>query len=349
MTNTQLTSQLKIRSFTLGGFTVNPQEHTLCLNSAPNDNSEQSSDTIKTHQLPTKCIEVLCYLVERYPEVISRQELIDTIWEGNVSVGQKSLTNAIWSLRKVLNQNSEQIQAITTIRKSGYKLELEPHYLDEDPSNISIDEKQTQTPSLNNAPETNDEQGVKHSNNGQLQSVTKITKVNLATAFIFGVLLFVGLFTGLNLMGLNGTGHIGENSGENSGQNSNAEPISKLPTVLPRINTITNHPGRELYPSISADGRWLAYIWFRVDLTSELLLIDLQSKEKQTTRLTVSPNRDLKPTWHPNNQDLFMIRKDSTNKRCQIIKVNRQTKTSAPLVNCSFKAHGFLSIDKQGE
>ena len=352
MTNTQLTNQLKTRSFTLGGFTVNPQEHTLCLTSAtnqsadhsPNQSSNKKSETVKTHQLPTKCIEVLCYLVERYPEVISRQELIDAIWEGNTNVGQKSLTNAIWSLRKVLNQNPEQTQAITTIRKSGYKLELKPHFVYDTPPLVTADKPTTEVSSLDNqsqAAAKSDTTLELTNNQGLSPRATIITRVNLAAALFIGVLVIGALaIAGLFTM---------QSFTTTSAIENDTEQMLNQPKVLPNISTITNHPGRELYPSTSADGRWLAYIWFRVDLTSELHLIDLQAKDKQTTRLTVSPYRDLKPTWHPNNQELFMIRKDNINKRCQIIKVNRLTKISEPLVDCSFKAHGFLSIDKQGE
>lgn len=300
MTKTQLTD----RCFTLGGFTVNPLEHTLC--------PTQPTDEQQTHQLPTKCIEVLCYLVERHPEIISRQELIDTIWQGNVSVGQKSLTNAIWSLRKVLNQNPEQIQAITTIRKSGYKLQLTPHFIE----NKAVEE--TKEAPLN-------EQVTE-------ESPTKPASFKKSTLIIACISLvclgLVGLFSPLFTF---------------------TPEHQQRPKILTPATTITSHPGRELYPTTSKDGRWLAYVWFRVDLTSELHIIDLMAKERQVNVIDVSPYRDLKPIWHPDNQTLFMIRKDNTNKRCHIVKIDKQNQTSEPFVPCSFKSHVFLTIDSKGE
>ena len=356
MTNTQLTNPLKTQIFTLGGFTVNPQEHTLRLTPTNGNNP-------KTHQLPTKCIEVLCYLVERYPEVISRQELIDAIWEGNISVGQKSLTNAIWSLRKVLNQNPEQIQAITTIRKSGYKLELEPQIEPQietqlepllTPQAPQTAQQFTKAPADTNETadnstplftqesnsKTEDKQQSAANKTQNLHAITvekaplwlrqiaqRITSRHLSVFFFLCIAIYAMLKTVFTF----------------------TPEHRKEPKILTPITTITSHPGRELYPSTSVNGQWLAYIWFRVDLTSELHLINLKAPQPQTVSLSVSPHRYLKPIWHPDNQTLFMIEKNNEQKRCQVIKIDRQSQIAEPVVNCSYQAHGFLTIDKSGE
>ncbi|MBL4630286.1 MAG: winged helix-turn-helix domain-containing protein [Paraglaciecola sp.] len=75
--------------------------------------------------LQPKFIDVLSYLASQYPNVVSRQKLIEHIWQGNAYVGEKALTNAVWHLRHVLDQ-PEQPEIIETIRKSGYRLLIEP-------------------------------------------------------------------------------------------------------------------------------------------------------------------------------------------------------------------------------
>ncbi|AQS37674.1 periplasmic component of the Tol biopolymer transport system [Shewanella psychrophila] len=119
--------------FTLAGCVITPSDNSLnfkgcAVNIA--DNQELSSDKIS---LQPKFIELLSYLARKYPNVVTREELIENIWEGNVYVGTKALTNAIWHLRKQLNplvcqQNDSRTPAIETVRKTGYRLLIEPEF-----------------------------------------------------------------------------------------------------------------------------------------------------------------------------------------------------------------------------
>ena len=72
---------------------------------------------------------MLCYLAKNYPRVIPREELIDNVWAGNYYVGEKALTNAIWHLRQKLSGANDEDEVIDTIRKVGYRLLIEPHWL----------------------------------------------------------------------------------------------------------------------------------------------------------------------------------------------------------------------------
>lgn len=83
----------------------------------------------KIHLQP-KFIEVIVYLAQNYPRVISRNELIDNVWDGNYFVGEKSLTNAIWQLRKNLKGTNQNQDVIETIRKMGYRLLIEPQIVE---------------------------------------------------------------------------------------------------------------------------------------------------------------------------------------------------------------------------
>lgn len=87
--------------------------------------------------LQPKFIEVILYLANHYPRVISRNELIDNIWDGNYFVGEKSLTNAIWQLRKNLKGIEQESGVIETIRKMGYRLLIEPKILELEKQNTS--------------------------------------------------------------------------------------------------------------------------------------------------------------------------------------------------------------------
>ncbi|GIU22563.1 winged helix-turn-helix domain-containing protein [Shewanella schlegeliana] len=113
--------------FKLGQCEVNPSDNSL--------NFFDAASIVATSEkvsIQPKFIEVLSYLARQYPKVVTREELIDNIWEGNSYVGSKALTNAIWHLRKHLNQGVGGEQVIETVRKMGYRLLLEPEFNDAD-------------------------------------------------------------------------------------------------------------------------------------------------------------------------------------------------------------------------
>ena len=113
--------------FKLGQCEVNPSDNSLNFYDV-----SSASDSLRKVSIQPKFIEVLSYLARQYPKVVTREELIDTIWDGNSYVGSKALTNAIWHLRKQLNQSEAGEQVIETVRKMGYRLLLEPHFNDDD-------------------------------------------------------------------------------------------------------------------------------------------------------------------------------------------------------------------------
>ena len=102
-------------SFIIGEYTVIPEENSIRLA----DNEKML--------VQAKIMEVLGYLANSYPRLVSRSELIDSIWSGNYPVGEKTLTNAIWRLRQILKQNTD--SHIETVRKSGYRLLIQPEYI----------------------------------------------------------------------------------------------------------------------------------------------------------------------------------------------------------------------------
>jgi DNA-binding winged helix-turn-helix (wHTH) protein len=110
-------------SFTIGEYTVIPEE-----------NSIRLADNEKI-LVQAKIMEVLVYLASSYPRLVSRSELIDSIWSGNYPVGEKTLTNAIWRLRRTLQQDSD--SHIETIRKSGYRLLIQPVFISNNDRSLS--------------------------------------------------------------------------------------------------------------------------------------------------------------------------------------------------------------------
>lgn len=72
------------------------------------------------HQVPDKFMQVLVVLAAR-PGVVSRQELFEAVWPDTFVVDE-SLTRAISSLRRLLDDDPKRPRVIETIPKKGYRL-----------------------------------------------------------------------------------------------------------------------------------------------------------------------------------------------------------------------------------
>jgi TolB-like protein/DNA-binding winged helix-turn-helix (wHTH) protein len=72
-------------------------------------------------RLEPKAVEVLRQLALRPGRVLSREELLSSVWPG-VIVGDDALTQAIIKLRKALGDDAQQPRYIETIPKRGYRL-----------------------------------------------------------------------------------------------------------------------------------------------------------------------------------------------------------------------------------
>ncbi len=73
-----------------------------------------------THLEP-KAMDVLVALASRAPDTISRDALIEAVWQ-DVAVADDVLTNAIWQLRRVFDDDAQDPKVIETIRGRGYRL-----------------------------------------------------------------------------------------------------------------------------------------------------------------------------------------------------------------------------------
>ncbi|HSI61336.1 MAG TPA: winged helix-turn-helix domain-containing protein, partial [Ideonella sp.] len=87
--------------------------------------TRQLSDEHGSQSLTLKSAEVLKRLIAGGGEVVSREQLIAEVWQGNSYTGSQALTHTIWQLRRALDAGAESGEsAIATVSKSGYRLML---------------------------------------------------------------------------------------------------------------------------------------------------------------------------------------------------------------------------------
>jgi len=68
-----------------------------------------------------KAMRVLVHLAERAGEDVSREEILQAVWEGS-RAGTDVLTNAIWELRKAFGDDPLEPEFIQTVSGKGYRL-----------------------------------------------------------------------------------------------------------------------------------------------------------------------------------------------------------------------------------
>src|SRR5829696_3730733 len=109
-------------NYRFGKFLLNVREHTLFADGEP-------------IHLPAKEFEILLMLVESNGRVLTKDEMMSTIW-GDTFVEESNLSQYISRLRKVLNGDGTQY--IKTISKRGYRFAAE---VSEDPGEITIERR----------------------------------------------------------------------------------------------------------------------------------------------------------------------------------------------------------------
>lgn len=77
----------------------------------------------ETVALPPKVLDVLCLLVKRQGAIVSKTELMETVWADSF-VEESNLTQSIYTLRRVLGKDSAGKDLIDTIPRRGYRLAI---------------------------------------------------------------------------------------------------------------------------------------------------------------------------------------------------------------------------------
>jgi DNA-binding winged helix-turn-helix (wHTH) protein/tetratricopeptide (TPR) repeat protein len=105
-------SRRRLERFKLGEWLVVPAEGRLL-------------GGVESRRLEPRTMDLLVCLAERAPGVVSKNALIDAVWEGGF-ISEGTLTNAVAELRAALGDDARSPRFIETIPKRGYRLLVEP-------------------------------------------------------------------------------------------------------------------------------------------------------------------------------------------------------------------------------
>lgn len=251
--------------------------------------------------LQPKMIEVLCYLAKNYPRVIPRDELIENIWGENSYVGDKSLTNAIWHLRKHLTQTKDgnNIEVIETIRKAGYRLLIEPQW--------QTDALVTETSSTPNSED-------QFSSKSFLSLLTTQKYLTVAALTLLTIVFFTFWKPERNV------------------------------ESHPAINEITKHPGSELFPAPSPDGRYVVYSQVLANQPVNLYMKDTSQPQLPPKQLTFDNATEGHSVWSNDGQYLYFARKDKEKRQCKYIRLKVLSQQETEINDCPMKG-GYYYLD----
>ena len=268
------------RSWRFGVFEVDTRRLELCRSGVPIKLREQS-------------FLILVYLLKHAGEIVTREELRSVLWPSDTFVDfDHSLNAAVMKLREALGDSTDTPLYIETIPKRGYRF-IAPVTPVEDPRNGLAHAGGGSAPPVKDVLDRMQE-AVPAATKPQVRSL----RFRLATAVVGLVILAAAGF-----LILVRSYHLPATGREGSG----AAPGFK---IVP----ITTAQGLPLYPVISPNGVWIAFIWDGLQPKHFDLYVQLLGSSDKPLRLTNTKTGSMgPPAWSPDGTQIAVARCDGKN------------------------------------
>lgn len=231
-----------------------------------------------TYSLEPRAMDLLVYLIENRGKIVSRNSLVDNVW-GGIIVSDHAVTACIAKVRKVFSQAGYKQPVIETISKRGYRL---------NPS-ISIEFVQNAGQAL--VTSGNQESVI---NRDPSKDTTPAKRVWGAFYTYLGLLILSASLTYAFFRSIN--------------VNEPNPTQKKFNNVQP----VTSLSGSELDPTVSPDGKLLAYLFQQeVDDAWAIHIIDLANTSNRIEIENVSQYTEL--AWSGDSKKIVFQRNDELN------------------------------------
>lgn len=307
----------------------------------------------ESYTLEPRVMRALCVLIEHQQQVVEREALIKAVWPENVIVSDQSVTQLLGNLRKVLHDSARAPKYIQTIPKRGYRFIAQ------------CEERIQKSPTLT----------VETANSEQLETndlattVTATRKENLTTTALDSAehpLLNSQQMKRLNriillllVIGSVVYGWVQKNTYKESIPFINQEDKSKsfpeksqstaqqtayLSDRTPHVRPLTNSPGVERFPTVSPNGKWLAFSWEDYQTETNIFIKSLDDSSAKRIQLTFDGARELKAVWSPDSTHIAFARFTGENE-CTIVTMNIDTRKQTFITQCSNSQFSAESIE----
>ena len=257
----------------------------------------------ETHRVEPKVMGVLVCLARQPGEVVTRDQLLETVWAGTV-VTDDVLTRSISELRKVFDDDPRNPGVIETIPKTGYRL-IAPRTIDHQGDSVP-----PAVPTLELAPSMAPPVD---------RPAARRPVWLIGGAFVLVVVSVVLLTQWLA---------------------APPPPLVFHPTPL------TSYPGPEGHPSLSPDGRQVAFSWRGPEGDNSDVYLKLVGSETPL-RLTDDPAYDHEPAWSPDGSQVAFMRRGEEG--CWIWLVAALGGPARKLASCGASIYGDLAWSPDGQ
>lgn len=245
--------------YEFGKFVLDPNERVLLADGEP-------------IQLTDKVFETLLLLVQQNGRLLTKNEMIDSIWEGSF-VEESNLAKNVSRLRKILNTGDQQL--IETLPRRGYRFLAEVNEVSGETSLLvhrRLKVKISQT--IDNGHEPKDLIA-------PVSLALPAAKPRSNVPWIIGAfaLLIIGIFLIYNF------------------------PISNKPVKSGGLTDLTNDRGDDLMPAWSPDGTKIVFTSNRAG-TADVYIMNVDGTG--VTRITHSGATETAPIWSPDGSKIVM-------------------------------------------
>ena len=221
--------------------------------------------------LTRKRYEILLLLVENAGRLLLKEEILERIWPDQY-IDEANLTNSIYAIRRLIEDDPRKPQLIMTVPGRGYRFQGEVNVQDD-----SIPEE-------NGALDAEERSGSSKDTGGEAgRWLAPRTRV---------VLIVVTLLLGAVIGGWTTFYILSQKS----------QPVA---AAIP--HPLTSFPGPEKFPALSSDGKLIAFTWAGDQLDNDDIYVK-QTVESEVIRVTDHPGADRKPTWSPDGRYLAFLR-----------------------------------------
>jgi Tol biopolymer transport system component/DNA-binding winged helix-turn-helix (wHTH) protein len=232
-----------------------------------------------SHRVEPKMMNVLLHLAAQAQRVVSKDEILQAVWPGTY-VGEDTLTRCISVLRRILEDDSHNPRFIKTVSRAGYCLLVEPRPLEAPPAVEASPPamgQETQTlepvPASQTFPIPADPPPAKRYGYGRL-------------AIAVGLAAGLALSVGLTLWTIY---------------------FRRLPAMSSiQAFHLTTNEGEQSNPSLSPDGKHVAFVWIKEnDTGGHIYIKDLGNGS--LSRLTSLPDDESDPVWSRDGKQIAFL------------------------------------------
>lgn len=231
-------------------------------------------------RLEQQPMDLLILLVQRHPQLVTRAEIVERLWGAETFVeAETGINTAIRKVRQALGDSAASSTFVERVPGKGYRFA----------ANVAVE-----TPSSESA---SDQPLIHNLSAGRTPaaqvSYPRARRLLIATGAV-GVLIAVAFGVGL------------------------FESDFPKPVRRPQIVPLTRLTGSERHPTLSPDGRQVAFAWDGESQDNFDIYVTLVGSA-EVRRLTTDPAADLAPQWSPDGRLIAYTRVEPASQQLRVM------------------------------